>query len=339
MKRMTRFVVAVFVTLVACGSAGAAEIGHYNGGLANIRDYFVPDPGFYGIVYNYIYTTDRTNDPDGHKIHSVTINPRGGPGVTFDVKVDVDMYALVPALIWISDWKPLGFKYGAFIAPTFANASIQAQLNTVRGRGGKAKESTFDVGDLYVQPIWLGRTSDHWDFALAYGFYAPTGRYDTKRFTLPGGGGVEVESPKNIGLGFWTQQFQGAAAWYPWKNKATAVTSVLTYENHQDKKDFRLEPGDDLTLNWGISQYLPLTKDQKLLVEIGPAGYDTWQITDDAGRDASNNVHDQVHGVGGQLGLTYVPWVLALNFHGFAEFYSQDRFQGDAFGVNLAKKF
>lgn len=338
MRRRSGIAFVLMLVCTASVSAHAAEIGHYTGGLANIRDYFVPEPGFYAVAYNYIYTTDRLNDPDGDEINSVTINPGPGPGVTLGVKVDVDMYVLAPALIWIADWKPLGFKYGAFIVPTFANASLHGQLSTATGRGGKAEASSFDVGDLFVQPLWLGRTLDHWDFALAYGFYAPTGKYDTNRVTL-GGRSVEVESADNIGFGFWTQQVQGAAAWYPWKNKATAVTSVLTYENHQNKDDFHLEPGDDLTLNWGISQYLPLTKDQKLLLEVGPAGYDTWQITDDAGRDAQNNVHDQVHGVGGQLGLTYVPWVVALNFHGFAEFHSQDRFQGDAFGVNLSKKF
>ena len=58
------------------------------------------------------------------------------------------------------------------------------------------------------------------------------------------------------------------------------------------------------------------------------------------GSDARNGqVHDEVHAVGGQLGLTYVPWHTALNFHAFYEFAAKDRFQGQAFGINLAKKF
>jgi hypothetical protein len=43
--------------------------------------------------------------------------------------------------------------------------------------------------------------------------------------------------------------------------------------------------------------------------------------------------------VGGQLGLTYVPWVLSVNFHGFEEYAARDHFQGASFGVNIAKKF
>jgi hypothetical protein len=74
-----------------------------------------------------------------------------------------------------------------------------------------------------------------------------------------------------------------------------------------------------------------------VLAEIGPAGYSQWQITDDKGSDApSSDVHDQTHAVGAQLGLTVVPWNAALNFHYFHEFSSDDRFQGDVFGLNLA---
>jgi hypothetical protein len=114
----------------------------------------------------------------------------------------------------------------------------------------------------------------------------------------------------------------------------------LTYEIHGEKNDFDLTPGDNLTLNWGISQFLPLTKDQKLLLELGPAGYSSWQITDDTGRDARNgDVHDQVHAVGGQLGLAYVPWNAALNFKYFYEFAAEDRFQGQALTLSLSMKF
>ena len=171
--------------LLGAGSVSAAEIGHYNGGLFNIRDFVVPEPGLYAALYNYFYTTDRLNDRRGDKVNSVTINPGGGPGVTLDVDVKVDMYALAPALLWVSDWKPLGAKYGAVIAPSFANASLEGTLSTATGRGGTAEAGNFDVGDLYVQPVWLGWTLKHWDFALAYGFYAPTGKYDVETVNFP----------------------------------------------------------------------------------------------------------------------------------------------------------
>lgn len=331
---------AALVLISALIGGRAGEISHFNGGIENIRDYLVPEPGVYGVVYNYFYTTDRLNDNNGNKVNSVTVNPGPGPGLTLGVDVNVDMYALVPAVIWVTPWKILCAKYGAYIAPSFANTSLGASLDTARGRGGSVDSSSFGVGDLYVQPVWLGWTLDHWDWALAYGFYAPIGKYDTKTVTFPGGGAVKLESPDNIGLGFWTQQFQGAMAWYPWTNKATAVTAVLTYEYNMKKKDFEIRPGQYATLNWGISQYLPLSKSKNLLLEVGPAGYDSWQITEDSGGDARNPSNRlQVHGVGGQVGLTYVPWDLEFNCHGFYEYAAENRFQGASFGVNLIKKF
>jgi hypothetical protein len=336
---LTTLVLALGLALSTSPTHGG-EIGHYPPGLPNIRDFAVPEPGFYGVLYNYFYFSDRLNDSNGDEINSVTINPPGGPGVTLDVDVDLDIYALAPTLIWVSEWKILGAKYGAFITPTLANASVGASLATETGLGIDADTSQFDLGDLFVQPLWLGWTRTHWDIALGYGFYAPVGKYDTSTVTLPGGATVTAAAADNIGLGFWTHQFQGAATWYPWAHKATAVLAALTYELHSDKDDFDLTPGQNLTLNWGISQFLPLRKDQRLLLEAGITGYSSWQITDDSGSDVRNpDVHDEVHAVGGQLGLTYVPWFASLNVHYFSEFAAQDRFQGQVFGVSMAKKF
>ncbi len=335
-KTLSLAVIMAALTLVLNGQAG--EIGHFNGGVMNIRDYVVPEPGLYGAIYNYFYTSGQLNNSNGDEIKSVTIKPGPGPGVTLGVNVDVDLYALVPTLIWVTDIKPLGIKYGALISPSFVNANLNAEVSTARGRGGNVGAGSFGVGDLFVQPVWLGKTLPHWDFALSYGFYAPVGKYDTNTVKLPVVGPVKVESSDNLGYGFWTHQFQGAVAWYPMTNKGIAVVAALTYETNGKKEDFDLTPGDNLTLNWGISQFLPLKKDMSLLLEVGPAGYDTWQITNDSG-SAATNTRDQVHAVGGQLGLTYLPWVLSVNLHGFYEYFAEARFQGGSFGVSIAKKF
>ena len=313
----------------------AAEIGHFAPGVLNIRDFSVPEPGVYFAVYNYAYTTDRLNDRHGDDVDSVTVGP-----ATLGLDVDFDMYALAPTLIWVSDWKILGAKYAAYVSPSFANLSLGAALATATGSGRDVDTAGFDVADLFVQPIWLGWTFDHFDFALGYGFYAPVGAYKTENVTLPVIGTIEVEDANNTGLGFWTNQIQGSATWLPFVNKATAVTAVLTYEIHENKQHFDINPGQNLTLNWGISQYLPLRKDQSLLLEVGPLGYSTWQVSDDRGSDVADpGVRDDAHAAGGQIGLTYVPWSVVLNFHATQEFSSQARFQGTGYTVSLAKKF
>ncbi len=340
MKRIAALAVCL-LWLSLPGDAHAAEIGHYNGGFLNIRDYFVPaEPGVYAALYNFYYTTDRLNDRHGDEIDDVNVNPGPGPGVPVSLDVDVDMYVLSPAVIWTPDVRVLGARYGFLVAPTFANASVQAALAVGSRIGRDADNASFDVGDMLVQPIWLDWKFDHFDIAAAYSFYAAVGKYDTNLRSLPVlGTTVRVEDADNIGYGFWTHQLQGAVAWYPFDHPGTAVTTALTYENHRDKEDFDLKPGEHLTLNWGISQYVPLTGDQHLLLEIGPAGWSGWQISADSGSDASNNNRDRVHAAGGQLGVTYVPWFLAVNFHGFYEYSTRDRFQGTVLGLSIAKKF
>ncbi len=329
--------VAALAALVAA-TAAAGEVGHFAPGVLNIRDVAMPPPGFYGAVYNYYYTTDRLNDRNGNKVDSVTIGP--GPGVTLDIDVDVDIYVVAPSLIWVSPWTIAGARYGAFISPSFSTSSVGAALATATGRGVNAEISSFGAGDMYVQPLWLGWTLPHWDLALGYGFYAPVGEYDVETVDFPVIGPLRVEASDNIGLGFWTHQFQGAVVWYPWEHRATAVTGALTYEIHHEKEGFDFRPGSHLSLNWGASQYVPLTSDQTLLLEVGLAGYSQWQVTDDTGSDARNpDVHDEVHAVGGQFGLTYVPWNAVMNFHYFYEFAAEDRFQGQSLGLNFAVKF
>lgn len=327
------------LALTAGTLAPAAEIGHYAGGLMSIRDFAMPGPGFYMSIYNYGYTTDQVNDKHGDKVDSVTVGR--GDRIKLDLDVNVDMYVLAPTFIWVSDWKVLGARYGAFITPTFATASMGASLSSQTGRGGSAEASAdFGVGDLYAQPLWLDWAFKHWDITLAYGVYVPVGRYSTETVTLPDDHGtITAEAIDNLGLGFWTHQIQQGVTWYPWEHKGTAVSLGTTYEIHSGKEDYDLTPGQNLTLNYGISQFLPLDTDKKLLLEVGPAGYSSWQTTDDEGSDASSDAHDQVHAAGGQIGLTYVPWMLALNLHYFYEYAAKDRFQGQVLGANLAYKF
>ena len=325
-------------SLIACvltttSAAYASEVGHYSGGAMNIRDYLVPASGTYVALYNYYYTTSQLNDANGDKVHSVTLGPSGGISVGIDVNVDI--VAFSPTAMWVTNIESLGVKYGAVITQTFVNTSLNASLATVTGRGGHTNSDSVGLGDLFVQPLWIGKTLEHWDFALAYGFYAPTGKYDTETITLPLIGPVSVESSDNIGSGYRTQQVQTSVAWYPMADQGTAVVAALTYETNGKKQHFDIRPGDVMTLNWGISQFLPLN--QNLLLEIGPSGYETWQITRDSG-SAANGHLDQVYAVGGQIGVSYLPWNASLNLVAYNEYAAKDRFEGASIALNFAMK-
>jgi len=66
--------------MILCGLAIIATEsragGHFVPGVYSIRDYVVPDPGFYSALYNYYYKTNQLNDNNGNKIESVSIGPK-----------------------------------------------------------------------------------------------------------------------------------------------------------------------------------------------------------------------------------------------------------------------
>ena len=148
------------------------------------------------------------------------------------VDPDIDVFALAPTFIWVSPWQVLGARYGAYIAPSFADGSAQVSLSVESGRfldggfstGALEADTGMGVGDLFVQPLWLGWSGKHYDVSAGYGVYAPTGE-------------------ENIGLEFWTNQFQLAGAWYPFENRGTAVTLAGTYEIHSEMEDKDLTRG------------------------------------------------------------------------------------------------
>ncbi len=335
MKQRINLTLLTVATLATAVGTQAGELGHYLPGVLNIRDFFVPEPGFYYAQYHYLYIADTLKNRNGDEVGSLTrTGPLGTTTVTVDP--DIDVFALVPTFIWVSPWQVLGARYGAFIAPSFADGSAQVDLSVARS--GRFLDGGFDrsleadtgmgVGDLFVQPLWLGWSGKHYDVSAGYGFYAPTGE-------------------ENIGLEFWTNQFQLAGAWYPFENRGTAVTLAGTYEIQSEMEDQDLTPGDRVSLNWGVSQYLPLTEDQTWLAELGASGYSQWQVEQDSGSDVRRfprlnvqlNAKDEVHAAGFQGGLTFVPWKVSLTVRYQWEFGAEARFEGENLVVTLAKGF
>ncbi|MEZ5446915.1 MAG: transporter [Gammaproteobacteria bacterium] len=321
--------------LCAAGAVPAGELGHYAPALPNVRDLLVPPkPGVYYLQYNYLYSTETLKNRNGDEVGSLTVDgPLGSTTVT--VEPDIEAFAVAPSLVWVSPWHVFGARYAAFVLAGFVSASPQVSLSLARaGRfldRAQAIDRTLeaDVGgmiDTYFQPVWLGWSGQHYDASAAYGFYAPTGS-----------DGVSLE--------FWEHQFQAAGAWYPWADKRMAVTLAGTYELPMEKDGEDLTPGDRFTLNWGVSQYLPLRKDMSIVAELGIRGYSQWQIQEDSGADVPQirnvqlNAEDQIHSAGLQAGLTFPHYNAILNFAYMWDFGAEARFEGQWVGLTLAKGF
>ena len=75
MNKRIRLLTAA-TAIAGAGSVWAGELGHYGPGLMNIRDFVVPEPGFYGLLYNYLYNTDTLKNRDGDEVGTLS---RTGP--------------------------------------------------------------------------------------------------------------------------------------------------------------------------------------------------------------------------------------------------------------------
>jgi hypothetical protein len=299
--------------------AWAGELGHYAPGILNVRDTVMPPKGLYGAIYSYYFTSSDFRNRNGDEVGSVT----GPGGRTITLDVDIDAYAIAPALLWNTGWEILGAEYGLFGVVPFGGPSVQVQLASQTGAGIGTDESTFGLQDIYVQPLWLAWRWPQFDLVAGYGFDAPTGRF-------------EQGASDNLGLGYWTHQFQVAGALY-FLEKATAIVVAATYEINHEKEDVDITPGQRLSLNYGVSQFLPMGPG---LLELGLLGYSQWQVTDDSGSDATNKgVHDQLHAVGAQIGYAVPTWKLAVAAKYLYQYYAEDRFRGQEFSFSLGYQF
>jgi len=94
----------------------------------NIRDFFVPEPGFYYAQYHYLYSTDTLKNRNGDEVGSLTRTGLLGT-TTVTVEPDVDVFVLASAFMGVSPWEVLGARYGAIITPTFPDGSAQGNLS------------------------------------------------------------------------------------------------------------------------------------------------------------------------------------------------------------------
>ena len=245
----------------------------------DIRDYFVPDPGFYGALYNYFYTTDRYNDQNGNQVSSTTLPDGSGSPVS----VNLDMYVLAPAFIWVSPWKVLGAKYGAYIAPTFANSSLNAVASTVRGRGGTGVRSDLRPGRHVCATAVAGLVTPALGFLSRLRLLRPGRQIQHRNACSPPPAPSTCRRRTTSGWASGRSSFRARRPGIPGPTGPPPSPLALTYEYNSQQEGTGITYGQNLWLNWGISQYLPLTKDHKLLLEVGPAGYYEWQVSSDTG--------------------------------------------------------
>ncbi|MEZ9848191.1 meta-pathway phenol degradation-like protein [Vibrio breoganii] len=275
--------------VLADGLFGA---GHYSPGVSNLRDLSVPrESGFIYEQYNIYYTADTFTDSSGNDL-----------GLNDD---SYNVFAVAPSFVWTTDKELFGARYAFSFNPLLVNNE-------------SAGEDLSGMGDLFVQPLWLGWQEDTYDINFGAGVYMPTGNSD-------------------VTLDFWTAQLQTSGYYYVMEG-AGAFMLAATYETHTRSDSTDVKPGDHLSLEYGYSQYLT----QQL--EVGIRGYSQWQVESDDITDFQQGINEkrstsigsqsQVHGIGVSVGY-WINGSWNITANAAKEYYSESRLEGETYSINV----
>jgi len=319
----------VAAPLVIAQVASPLQSGHYNPTVANVRDLARPPSGLFVLWYNAYSSSSGFVDRNGDRFESIRLSDLNTALPDIDVDLKLKGFVSVPTIFWASGFEVLGgARYMAGVAPNFISADVTFDTSrpslidpgevVTRELGGKST----GFSDTFVVPLGLSWGREKFDITALYGLYVPTGKY-------------ESGSTDNVGLGFWTHQFQAFGYYYPRPDKSTAVMVGLTYELNSKIEDVDVRPGSRFTLEWGLSQYF---SDR---LEASVHGGHNWQIADDTGSDVLEGAlwdpsyHDRKSTVA--FGATYWVWnerLALIGKYGF-DFGVRQRFKNDTVMLNV----
>ena len=225
---------------------------------------------------------------------------------------DLTAGAFSPFVWVVTDTKVLGANYGFVVAPAFTNTKFEVPRFGIDDR-------QFGFSDLYIVPVQLGWHFEGVDVIASYGFFAPTGRY-------------ESGADDNIGLGMWSHEFSlgatvflGDGSWH--------VATAGFYEVHSSKQDIDAKVGDLLTLEGGLGKTMANG------LSLGVAYYAQWKMTSDSGAELSRLVgalgKHRAFAVGPQFSLLQGGLVL----RGLFEVGVRNQFEGFLVLASLSAPF
>lgn len=295
-RRLHGFSLCLMLTASGIAFAGQ-ETSHYPPGAEGLK-IVLPPPGVYLAWYNVGYTTGTVRDGHGDKI---------------DAGLDLDIYASVPRLFWLTEHKFLGADYGMDIA---------MPLLTINMKSPGASQTKFGLGDILIEPVLLAWHFERWDLGAAAGAWFPTGNFSSAQ-------------PVNLGKGFWTGMFSFASTYFFDAEKTWYISSLMRYETNSAKLDKDVRPGDDFHIEWGLGT--DLTKH----LHVGITAYTHWQVSNDQGSavNYNANVHDRLYAVGPEVQYIHPPSGLFFSLRYQKELGVVDRTEGHKMVLSIIKSF
>jgi hypothetical protein len=278
----------------------AQPVAHYPPGVEGLKAASLPPPGLYLRDYNYFFSADHANDGNGHIVTAANAK--------------AFVYANVPRVLWITDQQLLG----GFIGVDALLPLQYTEIKATPAPGVTFHDQTFGEGDFFLEATW-SKHVQQFDFALAYGVWAPTGDFSKT-------------SPTLAGSGYWTHMLTAGVTWYPDQEKQWALSALNRYEINHQQQDTHTTPGQAYTLEWGASRTFLKTLD------VGAAGYYQQKVTEDSGTGA-NSTRGRVAAIGPEVSYFYPPLMIGASLRYAYQFLAEDRLQAHTIALTITKVF
>lgn len=296
----------LIVTWLAIGPAIAQERGQYIPGTAGLNSGLQTPEGFtYANLFIW-YPATKFKDQNGD---------------TAPIDFDLDLLVDLNMLAYTSKAKFLGANYGMAVVVPIVNSPVSLP------RLGAGINPT-GIGDLYVEPINLGWKLKKADVKVAYGFVAPTGKFD------------ETGSDTTT-TDFWGHEITFASTIYLDKTKLTQFSFNTNWEFHQKQRHEDLKVGNNMTLEAGVGKIF--VKNQgKQLIQFGVIGYSEFQLTNDSGTAVpllTANNKDRVFAIGPEFGVILPTKKFNFLARVLPEFGARNRTQGVTVVFTIGKSF
>jgi hypothetical protein len=284
----------------------AQERGQYIPGFGGLNAGTQAPPGFTYANYFIWYPASKFKDQDGD---------------TAPINFDLDLLADFNLFAYTTKAKFLGAKVGMAVGVPIVNTPVSLPnigLNV----------SPTGLGDIYVEPINLGWNLKKADVKLAYGFVAPTGRFDSV--------GTETTTTD-----YWGHEITLGSSIYLDQTKLTHVSIITNWEFHHRKRHEDVKVGNNMTLEGGVGKIF--VKNQgKQLIQFGVVGYAEFQLTKDSGTAVpvlTANNKDRVFAIGPELGVILPPKKFNFLVRVLPEFGARNRTQGVTVVFGIGKSF
>jgi hypothetical protein len=248
--------IALAAIMLTAAPAHAQLNGENLLGDMGVKSGSQPEPGFYVGNIFYRYRTETIRNGHGDRI---VFDPQQSGSQTINV--------FAPIVVYISRAKILGANYGMMAVVPLAKGALEAPAL------GVFEEASKGLADTYVVPFQLGWHSSRTDITTAFGFFAPTGRY-------------EADATDNLGKGRWSYELSAGSTVYVDKGRSVSLSTTAYWESHTRKKDTRFQIGAFTTNGVRVGQLMTLEGGAAKswlggALSVGMAYYGQWKLSSD----------------------------------------------------------